>query len=324
MFDLLDAYRTMCRMRYFEEEVYRLFLQNLVKGSTHLGTGQEAVAAGVSAAMRSTDYVLATYRGHNHVLARGVAMEAIFGELMGKEAGLNRGRGGSMHLTSVEHRMMGCYAIVGAHLPVANGLAMASQLRSDGAVTTCFFGDGATNIGAFHEALNLAALWKLPVLFVCENNLYMEYSPIAEMIPIEHPAADRSGAYGLDRYVVDGNDVAAVYGAVAPIVEQVRSGQGPALIEALTYRTGGHSRADPGTSYRPADEIAEWKAKDPLMAAGRRLMESGTSPDELKAMTEGEREAVRQASATAMEWADANPTGVEADLWADGSATWRR
>lgn len=324
MLDVLDAYGAMCRIRYFEEEVYQLFPQNLVKGSTHLGNGQEAVAVGVSAAIRPTDYVLATYRGHAHVLARGVPMDAVFGELMGKEDGLNKGRGGSMHLTSVAHRMMGCYAIVGAHLPVANGIAVASQLRGDGTIAACFFGDGTTNIGAFHEAVNLAAVWQLPVVFICENNLYTEYSPIREMIPVDHPAADRASAYGLARYVIDGNDVVAVYAAMESIVDDVRAGRGPALVEALTYRSGGHSRADPGTSYRPTEEIAAWRDRDPLKITRQLLLDSGHRPGALDDVEDRGKMEVSAASASAMAWRDADPAKLSADLWADGSAAWRR
>src|SRR5947208_12940981 len=241
----LRMYRTMLECRAFETRAQELFFEGLVRGTTHLGVGQEAVAAGVAAAMRTDDYTFCTYRGHNHTLARGVPMAPIFAELFGRATGLLGGKGGSMHLTSVEHGAMGSYAIVGAHLPIAAGAAWSAQVRGTDQVAVCFFGDGTTNIGAFHEALNLAAVWKLPVVFVCENNQYMEYTPIRSVTAVEHPAADRASAYGLERQVVDGNDADAVYAAAAAAIGRARGGEGPSLIEAMTYRYSGHSRADP-------------------------------------------------------------------------------
>src|SRR5947209_15928062 len=221
-------------MRYFEKRAYDLFLQNLVKGTSHLSLGMEAVAAGFGVAMRPDDYTFCTYRGHAHTLARGVPMTPVMAELLGREAGLMAGKGGSMHLTSVEHGVMGSYAIVGAHLPIAAGAAWSAQVRGSGQVAVCFFGDGATNIGAFHEALNLAAVWRLPVVFVCENNLYMEYTPIASVTAVPRPAADRARAYGLEPVFIDGNDADAVYLTATHFISRARAGGGPALVEALT------------------------------------------------------------------------------------------
>src|SRR5919204_260178 len=207
----LTLYRMQVEIRESEQRAFDLFLQNLVKGTSHLSLGQEAVAAGFAAAMKPGDLSFCTYRGHAHTLARGVPIEKVLGELMQRDNGLMRGKGGSMHLTSAEHGVLGSYAIIGAHLPIACGAALRAQYRGDGDVTVCFFGDGTTNIGAFHEALNFAVVWKLPVIFVCENNLYMEYTPIGEVTAVEHPAADRAVAYGLERIVIDGNDADAVY-----------------------------------------------------------------------------------------------------------------
>ena len=195
----LRMYRMLVELREAEQRAYDLFLQNLVKGTSHLSLGQEAVAAGFALAMEPGDLTFCTYRGHAHTLARGVPVEKVLGELMGRDNGLLRGKGGSMHLTSVEHGVMGSYAIVGAHLPIACGAAWRAQLKGDKDISVCFFGDGTTNIGAFHEALNLAAIWSLPVVFVCENNLYMEYTPINEVTAVEDPAAGRASAYGLER-----------------------------------------------------------------------------------------------------------------------------
>src|SRR3984957_19283022 len=202
----LDLYRSQFALRKFEERSYDLFLESFVKGTSHLSIGQEAIAAGFAAAMRPTDWTFATYRGHAHTLARGVAMTPVFAELMGRTNGLMAGKGGSMHLTSVDHGVMGSYAIIGAHLPIACGAAWRAQYKGAKDVAVCFFGDGTTNIGAFHEALNFAAVWKLPVIFVCENNLYMEYTPIADVTAVPHPAGDRASAYGLPRIIIDGND----------------------------------------------------------------------------------------------------------------------
>src|SRR5439155_9264131 len=217
--------------------------------------GHEAVAVGAGAALRPDDYVFATYRGHHHAMARGATPEECLAELMSKDTGLCRGKGGSMHLTKADRGMLGSYAIVGAHLPMAVGAAWSARLRGSGQVAVAFFGDGATNIGAFHEALNLAAVWRLPVLFVCENNLYMEYTPIAAVTAVANPAADRAPAYGLEGIVVDGNDPDAVYAVAVEAIRRARAGEGPSLVEAKTYRQSGHSRADPG-KYRPDDEVA--------------------------------------------------------------------
>src|SRR5438105_10920004 len=202
----LRMYRMQVNLRESEQRAYDLFLQNLVKGTSHLSLGQEAVAAGFSGAMKPGDLSFCTYRGHAHTLARGVPVEKVLGELMQRDNGLMRGKGGSMHLTSAAHGVMGSYAIIGAHLPIACGAAWRAQYKGADDVAVCFFGDGTTNIGAFHEAVNFAAVWKLPVIFVWENNLYMEYTPIGDMIPAKHPAAARASAYGLEAIRIHGSD----------------------------------------------------------------------------------------------------------------------
>ena len=243
-------------IRAFEKRAYDLFLQNLVKGTTHLSLGQEAIAAGFAGAMQPRDLSFCTYRGHAHTLARGAPMTKVLGELMQRDNGLMRGKGGSMHLTSREHGVMGSYAIVGAHLPIACGAAWRAQYLGADDVSVCFFGDGTTNIGAFHEALNFAAVWKLPVVFVCENNLYMEYTPIGEVTAVANPAADRAAAYGLPSILIDGNDADIVYRTALAALAKARAGDGPSLIECKTYRQCGHSRADPA-KYRPEGELEE-------------------------------------------------------------------
>lgn len=318
----LEIYRLQVLLRQAEQRAYNLFLDNKIKGTSHLSLGQEAVAAGTAAAMQPGDLSFCTYRGHAHTLARGVPVEKVLGELMGRDNGLMRGKGGSMHLTSVEHGVMGSYAIIGAHLPIACGAAWRAQYKGHKDVSVCFFGDGTTNIGAFHEALNFAAYMKLPVVFVCENNLYMEYTPIADVTAVKHPAADRAGAYGLERIIIDGNDADAVYLTMSKAFARARSGEGPSLIECLTYRHSGHSRADPA-KYRPLGELERWKERDPVSSYRKRLEALGFSPPTLDAI-DAEVQRIVDDATKACE--SAPPTSVDilfTDVYADGGCTWR-
>ena len=318
----LRLFRSQVLLRQAEQRAFDLFLQNLVKGTSHLSLGQEAIAAAFGVAMRPDDWTFCTYRGHHHTLARGASMEGVLGELMGRQCGLMQGKGGSMHLTDVSHGAMGSYAIVGAHLPIAAGAAWTAQYRKTGQVSVCFFGDGATNIGAFHEALNMAAVWKLPVVFVCENNLYMEYTPIGQVTAVEHPAADRARAYGLDSIIVDGNDADAVYRVARTAVQRARAGEGPSLIEAKTYRHSGHSRADPA-KYRPDDELKAWLARDPLPMYRKRLIEMGLAEDEVARVDADVAAAVNRATETAKASPTPDLSVIDKDVWADGGSAWR-
>jgi pyruvate dehydrogenase E1 component alpha subunit len=319
----LAMYRTMVECRYFEVRAQELFFEGLVRGTTHLGTGQEAVAAGFAVAMRKDDYTFATYRGHNHALSRGTPMGPLYAELFGRANGLMGGKGGSMHITSVEHNMMGSYAIVGAHLPIALGAAWSAQYRGSGQVAVCFFGDGTTNIGAFHEALNMAVVWKAPVVFVCENNKYMEYTPIEAVTAVARPAADRAAAYGLEPIVVDGNDVEAVFRVARTALERARAGEGPSLVEAITYRHGGHSRADPG-KYRPDDEVKAWLERDPIPRARARLEELGADAATLEAIEAAAHKAVAEGEAMAKDGPEPDAAVIETQVWADGGSSWRK
>jgi acetoin:2,6-dichlorophenolindophenol oxidoreductase subunit alpha len=320
--ELLDLFERMAVIRATEKAAYDLFMSGLVKGTTHLAAGHEAVAVGASAALRPDDYVFATYRGHHHAIARGATPEACLAELMSRATGLCGAKGGSMHLTVADGNMLGSYAIVGSHLPIACGAAWSAKLRGSGQVAVAFFGDGATNIGAFHEALNLAAVWKLPALFVCENNLYMEYTPIASVTAVAQPAADRAPAYGLPAEVVDGNDVVAVLEATSKAVDRARAGNGPTIIEALTYRQYGHSRSDPA-KYRPQEEVDRWLKRDPLTLLADRLRGDGVAEEAI----EERRRRAQEVVAAAVEAAKAAPPPDEAtaftDVWADGGARWR-
>jgi acetoin:2,6-dichlorophenolindophenol oxidoreductase subunit alpha len=319
---LLGLYEQMAVIRGVEKAAHDLFMAGLVKGTTHLAAGHEAVAVGASAALRPDDYVFATYRGHHHAMARGASPEACLAELMSKATGLCKAKGGSMHLTKADAGMLGSYAIVGAHLPMAVGAAWSATLRGTEQVAVAFFGDGATNIGAFHEALNLAAVWRLPVLFVCENNLYMEYTPIGAVTAVENPAADRASAYRLPAEIIDGNDVVVVRAAVERAAARARDGGGPTVIEARTYRHYGHSRTDPG-AYRPADEVRDWMARDPLTVARDRLSRLGVGDEVVSEVDARVAEVVAAAVAAAKAAPPADPAEALTDVWADGSAAWR-
>jgi len=319
---LLGLYEQLVVIRAVEKAAYDLFMSGLVKGTTHLASGQEAVAVGASAALRDDDYVFATYRGHHHAMARGATPTECLAELMSKATGLNKAKGGSMHLTKASRGMLGSYAIVGSHLPIAAGAAWSAKIRGTGQVAVAFFGDGATNIGAFHEALNLAAVWKLPVLFVCENNFYMEYTPIRSVTSVVNPAADRAAANGLPSQVIDGNDLVVVYDAVTQAAERARAGDGPTVIEAQTYRHYGHSRADPA-KYRPADEVEHWLQRDPIDVARGRLTDLGVSNEAVAAVDVRAARTVEGAVEAAKAAPDANPADALTDVWADGGAAWR-
>jgi pyruvate dehydrogenase E1 component alpha subunit len=318
----LELYRTQVTIRDAEQRAFDLFLQNLVKGTSHLSLGQEAVAAGFAGAMKKGDLSFCTYRGHAHTLARGVSVEKVLGELMQRDNGLMRGKGGSMHLTSVDHGVMGSYAIIGAHLPIACGAAWRAQYKGDKDVSVCFFGDGTTNIGAFHEALNFAAVWKLPVVFVCENNLYMEYTPIADVTAVEHPAADRASAYGLERIVIDGNDADVVYRTAQTAFDKARAGKGPSLIECMTYRHSGHSRADPA-KYRPEGELDRWKLRDPIKIYRERLLQFGVAEKVIAAIDTEVRKVVDDATEACKAAPNPPLDIITTDVYADGGWAWR-
>jgi pyruvate dehydrogenase E1 component alpha subunit len=320
--ELLALYEQMAVIRGTEKAAHDMFLAGLVKGTTHLAAGHEAVAVGASAALRPDDYVFATYRGHHHAIARGASPESCLAELMSKATGLCKAKGGSMHLTKADSFMLGSYAIVGSHLPMAVGAAWSAVLRGTGQVAVAFFGDGATNIGAFHEALNLAAVWKLPVLFVCENNLYMEYTPISAVTAVPNPAVDRAPSYNIPAELVDGNDVLVMRDSVARAAERGRAGEGPTILEALTYRHFGHSRTDPA-KYRPEDEVKQWLARDPLTVTRTQLKELGVEDGDIDAADERAAKVVADAVAEAKRAPDADPAEALTDVWADGGAAWR-
>jgi acetoin:2,6-dichlorophenolindophenol oxidoreductase subunit alpha len=267
--DQVAWFRKMVEIRLFEEKVQELFMSGTIQGTTHLCQGQEAVSVGAITAMREGDVQTNTYRGHGEALALGMTPETAFAELMGKTTGCSGGVGGSMHLIDASKGNLGANAIVGAGLPIAVGAAVSFQVQGRDNVALTFFGDGATNIGTFHEALNMAAVWKAPVVFIIANNLYGEYSPLLTTTPIAD-LARRADPYAFPGIVVDGQDVAAVHAATTEAVERARRGEGPTLLEMKTYRYRGHSRSDPA-KYRPEGELDEWKARDPILLLGARL-----------------------------------------------------
>lgn len=271
---MAEMYRLMVRVRLFEEAVARLLGQGLIPGIVHLYAGQEAVAVGACACLRPGDYLTSTHRGHGHLVARGGDLRKMFAELFGRVDGYCRGKGGSMHVADLELGMLGANGIVGAGLPIAVGAAFAARYRGDGGVCLSFFGDGATNQGAFHEALNLASILQLPAIFICENNLYGEWTPQSRHQAIRD-VADRAASYGMPGAVVDGMDALAVYEAVSAAVERARAGEGPSLIECKTYRYFDHTGASDGTHARPAEELEEWRSRDPIPAFRRRLLRDG-------------------------------------------------
>jgi TPP-dependent pyruvate/acetoin dehydrogenase alpha subunit len=271
--DRLAAYRTMVRIRLFEEKVQELFMTGQIQGTTHLCQGQEAVSVGAIAAMRPGDVQTNTYRGHGEALALGMDPETAFAELMGRVTGGSGGVGGSMHLIDFSKGNIGANAIVGAGLPIAVGAAVAFQMQRKPNVALSFFGDGATNIGTFHEALNMAAVWKAPVVFIITNNLYGEYSPLRATTPLDD-LARRADPYGFPGIVVDGQDIDTVHDATSEAADRARRGDGPTLLEMKTYRYRGHSRSDPA-KYRPDGELDAWKARDPIEILGRKIIAEG-------------------------------------------------
>ncbi len=283
---LLDMYRTMLTIRRFEERCNYLFMQGRIPSTLHLYIGQEAVATGVCAHLRPDDYLLSTHRPHGHAIAKGVAPGAIMAELFAKSTGCCKAKGGSMHVGDIQVGMFPAIAIVGANIPIAAGVGLAAKRLGTDRVAVSFFGEGAANEGAFHEGMNMAAIWDLPVVYVCENNLYAASTPVSVSFKIEN-IADRAAAYGMPGVVVDGNDVEAVYQVAGEAVARARRGEGPTLIECKTYRLCGHSRSDPRT-YRTKEEEAEWEAKDPIPRLGERLKEMDLATDETLAAIEQE------------------------------------
>ena len=282
---MIEMYRKMLEIRHFEEKAFELYGQNLVPGTLHLYAGQEAVAVGVCSNLRRDDYITSTHRGHGHCIAKGAQLERTMAEILGKKTGYCKGKGGSMHIADFSVGMLGATAVVGAGIPIASGAGLSIKLRGTDQVVACFFGEGASNQGTFHEGINMAAIWTLPVVFVCENTLYAMGTRQSRVMLIEN-VADRAVAYGIPGVSVDGNDVLAVCEAAREAIKRAREGKGPTLMECKTYRHKGHSRFDPAT-YRPKEEVEEWLKKDPVLRFKAKLVET-------EVLTEKEADKIEQ------------------------------
>jgi pyruvate dehydrogenase E1 component alpha subunit len=312
--DWAQLLRSMLSIRFFEDQVKGLFGSGLVRGSTHLCQGQEAVPVGVCSLLMPGDVMTCTYRGHGAVLAAGAVMDASFAEILGREGGLCGGKGGSMHLADLAKGIIGSNAVVGAHLPIAVGAGLAAQYKRTGKVSVAFTGDGSTNIGAFHESLNLAAVWALPVVVVIENNHYGEYSPLAATTSITR-LYERAVAYGIPGVLVDGNDLLAVREVAAEAFARARAGDGPTLIEADTYRHEGHSRSDPA-KYRPDGELEQWLARDPIPRFEEVVRASGAaSAEELESLRAEVAMDVRAALERAKSWPEPSLDRLYEDVY---------
>jgi pyruvate dehydrogenase E1 component alpha subunit len=269
---LVEIYGKMLQIRLFEEKVFELYGQNLVPGTIHLYAGEEAVAVGVCSSLRKDDYITSTHRGHGHCIAKGADLKRTMAEILGKSTGYCKGKGGSMHIADFKIGMLGATAVVGAGLPIAVGAGLSIRLGRTDQVIACFFGEGACNQGTFHESINMASTWKLPVIFVCENNLYAMGTAQSRVMNITN-ISDRAQAYGIPGFSIDGNDVLSVYETSQKTAARARNGEGPTLIECKTYRHKGHSRVDPA-KYRPKEEVGSWLAKDPIKRLKDRLLQN--------------------------------------------------
>ncbi len=304
--EVLPLYRQMQVIRRVEEEAARAYVQGKIGGFLHLYIGQEAIAVGVEAAIRNTDWVITTYRDHGFALARGTSSRAVMAELYGRDTGCSRGLGGSMHMFDYPNRFLGGHGIVGGHVALASGVAFRCKYLAHDEVCLCFFGEGATNIGGFHEGLSLAGLWKLPVVFVCENNLYSMGTPIVRTMPAKDLTAKAPG-YDMERDRFDGRDVLEVKRRIGAAVQRARSGGGPTLIEIMTYRFRGHSMSDPG-KYRSSEEVeARKREADPLRIAREHLRGAGVTDDDVAKVDADVEEEV----ADAVRFADESPLATE-------------
>jgi pyruvate dehydrogenase E1 component alpha subunit len=312
--DKIAQYERMLEIREFEDQIIPIFAAGLARGSTHLCQGQEALAVGLASVLRDTDVVAATYRGHGIALALGLTPESVLGEIMGKANGCCGGVGGTMHLCDMSVGFLPTSAIVGAGIPIATGAALAFQTQGIDSVGVAVFGDGATNIGAFHEGLNLASIWKLPVIFICDNNVYGEYSRIHTTTPIEDLHM-RAESYNMPHFALDGMDISAVQAGITKAVERARTGGGPTLIEAKTYRFSGHSRTDQAL-YRPAGELEKWLERDPIKVTEDALVEQGIlNHESIQAMKSSMKVEIANVIATCTEAPEPSLAAMFENIW---------
>jgi pyruvate dehydrogenase E1 component alpha subunit len=313
---LIEMYRKLLELRKFEEKCWDLFSQNLIPGTIHLYLGQEAVAVGVCSNLNVDDYVQSTHRGHGHCLAKGARMDKMFAELMGKATGYCKGKGGSMHITDASVGLLGACGVVGSGIVMAPGAGLSAKLRGTDQVVVCFFGDGASNTGNFHEGINIAAAWDLPVIFVCENNLYAMGTKQTDVMKIKN-VADRADSYGIPGVICDGNDVVDVYKKAYEAVTRAREGKGPTLIECKTYRHRGHSRFDQG-KYRPTEEVEKWLRMDPIVRMKELLTSMRILTEEDADRIEKEvKEEIEEAAKFAIESPFPDPKTALEDVWVE-------
>jgi acetoin:2,6-dichlorophenolindophenol oxidoreductase subunit alpha len=308
---LPDAYRQMLIIRKFEEAIRALYLQGKVRGSFHPCVGQEATAVGGCWPLRQEDAMSCTYRGHGHALAKGLSPRLAMAEMLGKATGCCKGKGGSMHFTDNAHGLLVANAIVAAGIPHAAGVALAAQMQGDNRVALAFFGDGAVNQGVFHETMNMATVWKLPLILVCENNLYSEMTPYKETTSV-HVLQERAASYGMHSIIVDGNDIEAMYAAVETAVEGARKGEGPTFIEAMTYRLWGHMMGDPEV-YRTKEEVAEAREIEPIIRLGHRLKALGYTDTDLAHLEVQAADVISDA----LQFAQSSPVPLPEDAFSD-------
>ncbi len=318
--ELLDLYRKMVQIRVFEENAAEQYARGNIAGFLHLYIGEEATGVGAISVMEDRDHLITHYRDHGYALARGITPKAAMAELFGKSTGVTHGRGGSMHFSDVSKNFWGGYAIVAGHIPIATGLALASQYEDKGYVVVCIFGDGATNAGAFHEAANLASVWKLPIVFLVENNLYGMGTAV-EYVSAVKDMSRKAMAYDITASRVDGQDILAVRDAMKQALEHCRSGNGPYLLESVTYRYRGHSMADP-EMYRPKDEVERFRQSDPIVLFRQKLLDEGVAKeDEFDEIDAGVNKEIAEAVQFAEESPAPDPSTLEQFIYADSSAS---
>lgn len=313
--ELLGYYRQMLVMRHLEVRLTELSQQGLLRGSLHLAEGQEALPVGACAALKKEDPITVTYRGHGYILAKGCDLNKVVAEILGRETGYCRGRGGKMHITDLEHGVLGANGIVGGGVPIAVGAAISAYIDGADKVAMAVFGDGTMNQGVVHESLNMAGLWKLPVIFLCENNLYAEMTPLTESTTVTE-LYTRLSAYGIQAVKVDGNDVLAVKAAVAEARNKCAAGEGPVFIEAMTYRTCGHYQNDPGTAYRTKDEVSKWAAGSPLERVRTLLFEGGATDADLAKVDSNAKREVEKSIEFALNSPEPSPDELMEDVFA--------
>jgi pyruvate dehydrogenase E1 component alpha subunit len=310
---LIDMYQTMYRIRKFEETVVDLFSENLIRGAAHVYLGEEAIATGACHVLKKDDYIVSTHRGHGHCIAKGGKVDKMMAEILGKSTGYCKGKGGSMHIADIECGILGANGIVGAGIPIATGAGMTSWIKKDNKVTLCFFGDGASNQVTFHESINMAAVFRLPVVFICENNHYAVFTSTEKALSVEK-VSKRSISYGIPGYSIDGNDVIAVFNTVSNAVKRARKGEGPSLIECNTYRWFGHFVGDP-ENYRSKEEVKKWKTeKDPIGIFKKKLIKEGVVKSGEFTCIENE---IQKEIEDAKNFAKNSPEPEDKELWTD-------